>query len=107
MSNRTPEENARVKELGRESRLSFRNLAEHQLRRELKEEAMEICKPQIKDFAECSQENGLMVVWSCRKHYNAIRECLSVHNGEEAWQKYKEAHKDELEIRAQGNKVLK
>lgn len=96
----TPEQAARAKEAGRDSRLSFRNLAEHQLRRELKEVGMEICKPQIHEFAECSQEKGLMVVFSCQHLFQKVNDCLSIHNGEEAWQKYKAKHEDEIERRA-------
>lgn len=66
----------------------------------MKEEALEICNAQVKDFAECAQENGLWVIWSCRKQHNAIKQCLSIHNGEEAWERYKEKHAHELEQRA-------
>ena len=92
----------RTKDLGREARLSFRNIAEHQLRRELKEIALETCDPVIKSFAECSQEKGLMVVFSCREQFKQVNECLNKHNGEEAWQKYKAAHEDEIDRRATG-----
>ena len=88
----------------RDSRLSFRNFAEHTLRRELKEEAMEICNPQIKAFSECAQEKGLLVVWSCRSLFKEVNSCMAVQNGEEAWQKYKARHEDELERRALGRK---
>ena len=93
---------ARAKELGRGSRLSFRNIAEHQLRQELKEEALEICDPEIKAFAQCAQEKGLMVVFSCRSLFHKVNECLNKHAGEEAWQKYKAEHEDEIEYRATG-----
>jgi Cytochrome c oxidase biogenesis protein Cmc1 like len=94
------EARARVKDMARESRFTFRNLAEHQLRRELKEEAMELCNPEIKDFAECAQEKGLMVVFSCKSLFQKVNECMQLHNGEEAWQKYKAKHADEIERRA-------
>ena len=95
-------ENVRLKEMGRESRLSFRNFAEHQMRRELKEKAMEICDPQIKAFAECAQEKGLMVIYSCRHLHKDVQQCLAQHNSEEAWQRYKESRQSELEFRSQG-----
>jgi len=94
-----------MKTNARESRLSFRNIAEHTLRRELKEEAMEICKPQIKAFAECAQEQGLWVVWSCKHLFKEVNSCMATHNGEEAWQKYKAKHEDEIERRAKGRKM--
>ena len=104
-SDASPEQQARMKDYARESRLSFRNIAEHTLRRELKEEAMEICNPQIKTFAECAQEKGLMVVWSCKHLFKQVNECMAKHNGPEAWQKYKAQHEDEIERRAKGRKI--
>jgi hypothetical protein len=61
---------------------------------------MEICNPEIKSFAECSQEKGLMVVFSCQSLFQEVNKCLQIHNGEEAWQKYKEKNADEIEKRA-------
>ena len=104
---RSEEEKARIKEYGRESRFTFRNIAEHQLRKDLKEEALEICKPFLGKFAECSQEKGLMVVFSCRKQFKAVQDCLSVHNSEEKWLEYKAAHAEELSVRSQGKKYEK
>ena len=101
-----PELKARLKEAARENRLSFRNRAEQLLRYEMKEEAKEICKPHVNAFAECAQENGLWVVWSCQDKLKQLNACMAKHNGEEAWQKYKEAHQKELEVRAQGKKYV-
>jgi hypothetical protein len=94
-----------LKDFDRGERLSFRNRAEHLLRRDLKEHAMELCKPQVQAFAECAQEKGLWVVVSCRDKLKGVNECLSIHNGEEAWQRYKEAHKVELELRSRGKSL--
>jgi hypothetical protein len=91
-----------LKDFDRGERLSFRNRAEHLLRRDMKEQAMESCKLQVQAFAECARENGLWVVYSCRDKLKGVNECLAVHNGEEAWQRYKEAHKEELELRSRG-----
>jgi hypothetical protein len=93
-----------MKDLSRDSRLSFRNFAEHQMRRELKEIAMEKCSTPIEAFARCANEKGLMVVFSCRDLHQEVQRCLSVHNGEEAWQKYKEDNHGELERRAKMEK---
>lgn len=94
------EAKGRLKDSARDSRFSFRNFAEHQLRRELKEEAMEKCDPEIKAFAECANEKGLMVVFSCQALYSKVNECMFKHNGEEAWQAYKEKNQDEIDRRA-------
>lgn len=98
------EQSAQMKDYSRESRLSFRNFAEHQMRRELKEIAMEKCNAPIEAFAGCAKENGLLVVFSCRHLHRDVQKCLSIHNGEEAWQKYKEENKEELERRAKLDK---
>lgn len=110
-SQRTPndqeeaERKSRMKDMARESRFHFRNFAEHQARRDLKEEAMDICKPHIKTFAECSQEKGMMVVFSCRALWQEVNKCMMVHNSEEAWQKFKKEHEDEIERRARFERV--
>lgn len=90
---------ARIKEAGREGRLSFRNFAEHQMRREFKDMALEKCQDHVRDFAECAQESGLMVVFNCRHHSKALNACMAIHNSNEAFEKYKEEHKEELEKR--------
>jgi hypothetical protein len=102
----SPEEMARMKDDGRSSRLSFRHRAEYLLRRDLKEEAMQVhCHTHLADFATCAKEKGVFVVWSCQPHLKKLNECLAIHNGEEAFEKYKETHKDELERRSRGEKV--
>jgi Cytochrome c oxidase biogenesis protein Cmc1 like len=100
-STMSPEEEARMRASSRESRLSFRNFAESQLRRDLKEEAMEICDPQIKAFAECSQKSGLLNVFYCQGELKGINECLAIHNGPEAWEKYKRLHEEDIKRKAQ------
>ena len=86
----------RIKDAGRESRLSFRNFAEHQLRKEFKEIAMDKCKLQIKAFAECSKEEGVMVVFRCRDFQTAVKECMYTYNSPEAFEKYKLEHHEDL-----------
>lgn len=77
------------------------------MRKDLQEEAKEKCKDLIGTFAMCAQEQGLWVVFNCRSKMRAVNECLATHNSEEAWQKYKEEHKEELAIRSMGLKVKK
>ena len=89
----------RMKDMGRETRLSFRNFAEHQLRRELKEIAMEKCSVPIRAFADCGREEGLMVVFRCQEFHKAVKECMAVYNSEEAWQKFKAEHEEDLQNR--------
>mmetsp|Transcript_14747 Transcript_14747/g.20119 ORF Transcript_14747/g.20119 Transcript_14747/m.20119 type:complete len:109 (-) Transcript_14747:2-328(-) len=90
---------AKTKDYSRESRLSFRKFAEHQMRREFKEEAIEKCRPHVMAFGKCAEESGLMVVFKCRQFSKDLNGCMATHNSNEAWDKYKEDHKDELEKR--------
>jgi Cytochrome c oxidase biogenesis protein Cmc1 like len=94
------EHRARLKDSARESRFQFRNIAEHTLRRELKEEALETCDPQVRAFAECAEEKGLMVVVSCRALFKEVNACLAIYNGPEAWEAYKAKHEGEIQRRA-------
>ena len=94
------ENRARMKDQGRESRLSFRKFAEHRMRQDLKEEALEKCHPEVSKFAECAQEQGLLVIFKCNQFHKQVQECLAIHNSEQAWERYKLEHKDELEKRA-------
>ena len=91
------EAKARIKDSGRESRLSFKKFAEHQLRKELKEIALAKCRDQVQAFGRCAQENGLMVVWTCRPFFKEVNACLAIHNSEEEWQKYKKIHQAEID----------
>jgi len=101
---RDAEHKARTKEFSREGRLSFRNFAEHQMRREFKELALQQCQEPIREFAQCAQEKGLLVVFSCRHLNKAINDCMAIHNSNEAFEKYKQEHEEELEKRTIGSK---
>ena len=85
-----------IKDAGREGRLSFRKFAEHQLRREFKEDAIDKCSLQVKAFVECSKEEGLMVVFKCRDFQKEVNDCMAVYNSPEAFEKYKQKHSDDL-----------
>ena len=106
MSAPSPSDEAKIKEISRENRLSFRNRAEQLLRYEMKEEAKEICKPFIETFAECASEKGIWVVFSCKSQLKELNKCMAEHNGEEAWKKYREEHKNELAVRSKGQKYV-
>ena len=80
---------ARSKDYDRDSRLSRQKKEEYRLRCELAEIAHEKCAQQFHDVHICAKENGFMAVWSCRKLLKRVEKCLELHNGEEAWQKFK------------------
>jgi hypothetical protein len=94
-----PESAGRIRDDGRNARLSFKNFAEHQIRSEFKEEALTKCKPEIGAFAGCAREKGLMVVISCRKFNRAITDCMYRHNSDEKFAEFLEAHPGIIEKR--------
>ena len=85
-----------IKDASRQGRLSFRKFAEHQLRNEFKEEAMDKCKLQIRAFAECGRDEGLMVVFRCRDFQKEVNDCMAIYNSPEAFEKYKQRHAADL-----------
>ena len=87
----TPEPTS--KDTSREGRLSFKKFGEHQMRRQFKEMALAQCKPKIQAFGKCAEENGLMVVWTCRPLHKEISACMAIHNSSDAFEKYKEENK--------------
>ena len=90
---------AAIKDDGRDGRLSFRNFAEHKMRREFKDAAIEKCSDHLRAFGQCAQDNGLMVVFRCRELNKKINECMHEHNSHEAFERYMKEHSDELERR--------
>lgn len=93
------EKSGKIRDNGRNARLSFKNFAEHQIRSEFKEEALRKCKPEIHAFAKCAQENGLMVVISCRKFNRAITDCMYKYNSDEVFAEYLENNPGVIEKR--------
>ncbi|KAL7452706.1 hypothetical protein ACHAWC_004426 [Mediolabrus comicus] len=90
---------AQVKDDGRDARLSFRRFAEHKMKREFKEAAIKICEDHLKNFGQCAQENGLLVVFKCRELNKKINECMHEHNSPEKFQEFLKANQDELDRR--------
>ena len=95
----TPADRAQIKDDGRDARLSFRRFAEHKMKREFKEEAIKKCEVHLKNFGQCAQDSGLLVVWKCRDLNRKINECMHEHNSPEAFEAYMKANQDELERR--------
>ena len=96
------EKRSRAKAAARDGRLTFRNFAEGQMRREFKDAAVEVCNPQIQEFAKCAQEQGLMVVFNCQHKKKDINECMFIHNSDDAFQKYLLANPEEVSRRTKG-----
>ncbi|KAL7547524.1 hypothetical protein ACHAWF_010811 [Thalassiosira exigua] len=90
---------SQVKDDGREARLSFRRFAEHRMKREFKEAAIKKCDGHLKNFGQCAQESGLLVVFKCRDLNRKINECMAENNSPEKFEKYLLDHQGELEKR--------
>ncbi|KAL7432710.1 hypothetical protein ACHAXH_004123 [Discostella pseudostelligera] len=95
----TPDIKAQIKDDGRDARLSFRRFAEHKMKREFKEVAIKKCEEHLKNFGQCAQDNGLLVVFKCRELNRKINECMVEHNSPEKFEAYLKDHEDELEKR--------
>ena len=100
------ERQARNKDSARDTRLSFRNFAEHQMRQDFKQMAIEKCSEPIREFAECAEETGLLVVIKCRQKMKAVNECMAIYNSNESFEQYKKKHEDELERRTIRSKQM-
>ncbi|KAL9179407.1 hypothetical protein ACHAXT_008697 [Thalassiosira profunda] len=92
-----PADRAQIKDDGREGRLSFRRFAEHKMKRAFKEEAIKKCDVHMKQFGQCAQENGLLVVFKCRDLNKKINECMAEHNSPERFEAYLKEHQEDLE----------
>lgn len=86
-----------MKDFGREGRLSFRQFAENQMRRDFKADAMKKCDLQIGAFAECIKEEGLLAPLKCREIKSDVNDCMSVYNSEERFKLYVKEHEDEIQ----------
>ena len=98
------EDTSRIKDYGRDSRLSFTKFGEHQLRREFKDIAIDKCRTEINAFGKCAQDNGLLVVWNCRELNKELNACMAIHNSKGAFEKYKEENQDLLIQKTPGMK---
>ena len=96
---------AQVKDDGRDARLSFRKFAEHKMKREFKEEAIKKCEVHLKNFGQCAQESGLLVVFKCRELNKKINECMAEHNSPEKFEEFLKANQHELEKRTLRSKT--
>ena len=54
------------KDEARDSRLSIRKNNKEVLKKEFHAKALDICKPEVKKFAECAKREGFFVVFKCR-----------------------------------------
>lgn len=86
-----------MKDTGREGRLSFRNFAENQMRRDFKADAMKKCDLQIGAMAECIKDEGIFAPFKCSQIKNDVNECMSVYNSEERFRLYVKEHEDEIQ----------
>jgi hypothetical protein len=86
-----------IKDDGRDTRLSFRNFAESQLRKEFKAAAMKQCDLQIGALAGCIQQKGLWAPFQCRAYQKDVNACMAIHNSDERFAEFKKEHQDEID----------
>mmetsp|Transcript_5487 Transcript_5487/g.9001 ORF Transcript_5487/g.9001 Transcript_5487/m.9001 type:complete len:92 (+) Transcript_5487:111-386(+) len=60
----------------RNDRLKIRKTNEEVLRKKLELEAHEYCRKEITAFGDCAKNNGLLVVFNCRKENMAMGSCI-------------------------------
>jgi hypothetical protein len=92
-----PDYAGQMKDTGREGRLSFRNFAESQLRKEFKQEALKKCDLQINGLACCIKDNGLFAPFRCKEYQKDVNECMAVYNSDERFEVYKKEHQADLD----------
>ena len=85
----THEAAAAQKDLSRQSRLQWTNQAEHTLRKELNDIALQKCRDRVENFVECSREVGLLVVFKCREQNADMNKCLRQYTNDEAFHDFK------------------
>ena len=88
---------SQAKDDSRNNRLTFSNMAEHTIRKELNEIALKSCSDATKAFGECAKSNGLMVVINCRSLNNSMNECLNKYTNPKAFDEYKAKRALEIE----------
>jgi len=86
-----------MKDTGREGRLSFRNFAENQMRRDFKADAMKKCDLQIGALAECIKDEGLFAPLKCYDIKKDVNDCMTVYNSQERFRLYVKEHENEIQ----------
>mmetsp|Transcript_2328 Transcript_2328/g.4994 ORF Transcript_2328/g.4994 Transcript_2328/m.4994 type:complete len:110 (-) Transcript_2328:307-636(-) len=92
-----PRDTGAMKDTGREGRLSFRNFAENQLRKDFKADAMKKCNLQIGALAECIKDEGLFAPFTCRHIQKDVDECMMVYNSSARFKLYVKEHEAEIQ----------
>mmetsp|Transcript_52790 Transcript_52790/g.123668 ORF Transcript_52790/g.123668 Transcript_52790/m.123668 type:complete len:118 (+) Transcript_52790:90-443(+) len=68
---------ARIDPENRDARLGRKTFPEEKaIHDEVKANAVKACKPLIEMFANCDREQGLMVIFNCRKENKAMNDCM-------------------------------
>lgn len=88
----TPKDNSRNDRLS----VSYSHKAEHILRGQFGQVALAKCDKFTKAFGDCAKDQGLMVVFNCRKHNNSMNECLRTWNSDEKFEEFKKVKAAEI-----------
>mmetsp|Transcript_10192 Transcript_10192/g.21255 ORF Transcript_10192/g.21255 Transcript_10192/m.21255 type:complete len:95 (+) Transcript_10192:137-421(+) len=63
--------------------------AEEALRSMMKADALKKCRDFCKDYAECSRDRTVSVIWACSDQFSALNSCLKTHTTKEVLEDYK------------------
>ena len=84
------------KDSSRQSRLHWTNQAEHALRKELNDIALQQCRDKVETFVKCSKASGLLVVFKCRAENETMNACLQEYTNETAFEEYRKKRQDHI-----------
>mmetsp|Transcript_21163 Transcript_21163/g.35494 ORF Transcript_21163/g.35494 Transcript_21163/m.35494 type:complete len:90 (-) Transcript_21163:321-590(-) len=63
--------------------------AEEALRSLMKTDALKKCDAACREYAECSHDRTITVVWACREQFAALNDCLKQQTTDEVLMEYK------------------
>lgn len=81
---------------GQDARLKWTKKAELRLQEELKYIARKKCDSAIANFAQCAEENGLLVIFRCNQQNKKMNECLGKYTNPQSFEDYKRSREEEL-----------
>eukprot|EP00924_Labyrinthula_sp_SR-Ha-C_P010360 maker-scaffold_23-snap-gene-4.58-mRNA-1 protein AED:0.00 eAED:0.00 QI:47/1/1/1/1/1/2/1470/103 len=65
------------------------NYSDEQLRKEYFKYVHTFCKKEIDEFINCSKQEGLLVIFKCRKENRAQNDCAHKYNTNERWNEFR------------------
>lgn len=69
----------------------MRKVNEEVLRKKMQSEAKDKCAEHFQAFGACAQQNGLMVIFNCRKQNQAMSDCMDKYCSDKHFEEYLKA----------------